>query len=164
VNPNPPAQTQNCPFYGIAFEVPAKKYTRINGFSWAERKRMREKSASWRDENPDNGGGWNGHLVVFVGDRWLIDPSIDQADSREFSVAIPPEILVIDLAGRDWTPQRDFAMKLGLRLDNGDEAKLIYRRIRNRNYLDTEAWNDEGLPLLALAIADRMRSPRIRSY
>jgi len=38
-------------------------------------------------------------------------------------------------------------------LDSGDSATLMYQSIDDRSYLESEAWKDEGLPLLAHAIA-----------
>jgi hypothetical protein len=142
-----------CPV-SFAFTVPGKSFARVAGFSRAERKRMEEKALTWRDERPAE-GGWNGHLIALVENRWILDPSIDQAHAPEFGVEIPPEILVIDVNGHQWKP-RGFEMRLGLRLDNGEEASVRYRSIKNRSYLDTEAWNDEGLPLLAAQIAKGM--------
>jgi hypothetical protein len=140
----------------LCFQVNAKKYARIAGFSKAERARMQRTARNWRDDIPD-GGGWNGHLLVLVENRWLLDPSIDQAESAEFQVPVPPKVLVIDLKGQEgFRPSGNFVMRLGFRLDNGDEGKLDYRRIRDRSYLDTEAWNDDGLPLLAGVIANQM--------
>lgn len=139
----------------FVFEVPAKKYARVSGFTTAERNQMRRKSQTWRDDIPP-GGGWNGHLIAVVEGRWIIDPSIDQAHAPEFGVEILPEILVVDISGQPWDPSDQFDVHIGLTLDNGEAAKLKYRSTKNQSYLDTEAWNDEGLPLLAYAIASDM--------
>jgi hypothetical protein len=44
-------------------------------------------------------------------------------------------------------------VKLGLMLDSGNQATLTYVSIPDESYRETEAWNDEGLPVLAAAIA-----------
>jgi hypothetical protein len=139
----------------FVFEVPEKKYARIAGFSHAERKRMAKESQTWKDDIPEN-GGWNGHLIALVENRWLIDPSIDQAHAPEFGVEIAPEMLVIDTEGHHWNARCQFDVHLGLTLDNGVIAKVKYRSVKNRGYLNSDAWNDEGLPLLADAIAEKM--------
>jgi hypothetical protein len=136
-----------------AFQVPARKYARISGFTAAERAEMKAKTAVWQDESLPAGGSWNGHLVVLVEDRWLIDAAIDQVDAPRFGVSVPAEVFVVDTAGKEWDPNDNFEIQLGLVLDNGDRAELMYRRISDRGYLETEAWKDEGLPLLARAIA-----------
>jgi hypothetical protein len=79
---------------------------------------------------------------------------------RGLSVSIPAEVFVVDTAGQDWNPKENFEVQLGLILDNGDHAALIYRRISDRSYLETEAWQDEGLPLLAHAIAIDMEGAK----
>lgn len=139
-----------------AFSVPARNYARISGFSAEEREAMKAKCASWKDVPPGEGGGWNGHLVVLVQDRWILDPSLDQADAPQFGVSIPPEVFFVDLAGRKWNPNEQFQLEMGLVLDNGDRATLTYRRIDDHAYLETEAWKDEGLPLLAHVIANQL--------
>ncbi len=143
----------------FVFQVPARKYARISGFTAAERAEMKAESATWRDEKPE-GTGWNGHLIVLVEDRWILDPSIDQANAPEFGVFVPSEVFVIDTRGQDWSPNENFDINLGLVLDNGDKATLLYRRIWDRGYLETDAWNDEGLQLLAHAIAIDMESEK----
>jgi hypothetical protein len=137
------------------FEVPARKYARVCGFAGEEREEMRAQAAAWRDL-PNVGTGWNGHLLVLAADRWLIDPAIDQMDNPDFGVHVPPQIFMVDLAGRAWTPDEQFEMDLGLTLDNGDTARLRYWSLEDREYLQTDAWNDEGLPLLARCIMDEM--------
>jgi hypothetical protein len=138
-----------------AFQVPARKYARVGGFSTEEQAEMRAKATGWKDVLPD-GPGWNGHLVALVEDRWLIDPALDQTDAPEFGVSVPTEAFVVDTAGYDWDPHKNFEIRLGLVLDNGDHAELMYRSIGDRSYRESEAWNDEGLPLLAVAIAAEM--------
>jgi hypothetical protein len=139
------------------FQVPARKYARIVGFSAEERAEMRAKSATWSDESPE-GSGWNGHLIVLVEGRWLLDPSLDQVAAPQFGVPVSSEIFVVDTVGQDWNPTDQFRIKLGLILDSGDKAELMYQSTDDRSYLDTEAWSDEGLPLLAQAIAVEMES------
>lgn len=138
----------------FVFAVHAKNYARVVGLSAKERKRARAKAAKWRHEIPD-GGGCDGHVIVVVEDRWIIDPSIDQAHSAEFGVEID-EILVVDTVGHEWNPHHPFELKLGLRLNNGDAVELLYRKIRKRDHLKSQAWNDEGLTFLARDIAAKM--------
>jgi len=137
----------------FALQVPARKYARISGWTEEQRAEMRKTAASYQDLPIK---GWNGHLLVLVENRWVIDPSIDQADAPEFGVSIPPEVFTFSTQGNKWNPFDQFEMQLGLTLDNGDQASLMYRRIENTEYLETEAWNDEGLPALAKAIAVQM--------
>jgi hypothetical protein len=137
------------------FHVPARKYMRVCGFNREEKKRMRAAAADWR---PSSERGWNAHLIVFVENRWLVDPSIDQAGCEELGVIVPEEVLVIDSIGHNVDLRVNFEMSLGLKLDNGDEAKLVYRRIGKYDYRKTLAWNDEGLPFLAKRIANEMRT------
>lgn len=135
------------------FQVPARGYGRICGVPEEERRELVARSPGYRDVIPEGPGGWNGHLVVLVENRWLLDPSIDQVEEPEFGVYVPPMVFTVDTIDNPWNPAEDFEIKLGLRLDNNDEATLLYRSIQDQGYLETEAWTDEGLPLLAHAIA-----------
>ena len=145
----------------FVFQVVSRKYARIVGFSGAELEEMKAKSASWEHVTPEGGPGWEGHLIVLVENRWLIDPSLDgQVDDSRFGVSVA-EMFVIDTFGQNWNPNEYFEMNLGLILDNGDHAKLFYRRIEDTSYRETDAWKDEGLGLLAHLIAiDMERSKR----
>jgi hypothetical protein len=147
--------------YGIAavaipvkycFVVRAQKYQRVGGLSDAERTKFLAKGHALLIE-PDAEGCWNGHLVVRVDNRWLIDASIDQMASEEFGVPVPCEIFTVDLSGHDWNPEKNFEINILLELDSGDQARLNYIGISDKSYLETDAWNDEGLLLLARAIA-----------
>jgi hypothetical protein len=138
------------------FEVPARKYARICGFTEVERDEMCAGVGNWVPTFPASAKGWNGHLVVLAADRWVIDAAIDQVDAPEFGVRVPPQIFVTDTAGQAWSAGEQFEIKLGLILDNGDAASLLYRSLDDQRYLQTEAWTDEGLPLLAAAIVERM--------
>ena len=143
-----------------SFEVPARKYARVGGFSEEERAEMRAHAAKWRDDPKDDGDYWNGHLIVLVEDRWLLDPSLDQIESEEFGVPGPNGIFFVDMAGQKLDPNDQFQIELGLRLATGDTATLTYRRIEDRTYLDTDAWRDEGLGLLACMIAEDMEKSK----
>ena len=144
-----------------SFEVPARKYARVGGFSVEEREEMRAHAATWRDDpGKDAGDYWNGHLIVLVEGRWLLDPSLDQVESEEFGVPGPNEIFVLDIEGQKFDPNAKFEIVLGLRLDSGDTATLTYRRIEDCTYLDTDAWRDEGLGLLACMIAENMETSK----
>jgi len=138
----------------FAFHVPSRKYARLAGFPAEEQAEMRANAASWEDLP---GSGWNGHLIVLVEDRWLLDAAIDQADCPRFGVSVPAEVFVVDTVGhKGWNPRKAFELNLGLILDNGDRAELVYRSIADTGYRETEAWTDEGLPLLARALARGM--------
>lgn len=135
----------------MVFAVPTRDYVRVSGLNPEEKADLRSKSISWRDEI-EGENAWDGHLIVLVEDRWLIDPSIDQVAAEEFGVAEPDEILVMDTAGQEWNPAW-FDVHATLILDSGEKAHLEYRSILDTSYLETPAWNDEGLPRLAEAIA-----------
>jgi hypothetical protein len=143
-----------------AFQVPSRKYARIGGFSEAERAEMRAKCSTWYDE-PSEDGSWNGHLIVLVEDRWLLDPSLDQVESPQFGVPAPCDIFVVDTVGQEWDPNEQFRINLGLILDNDDKATLTYRRIEDTSYRETGAWNDAGLGLLAHWIAIDMERGKL---
>lgn len=134
----------------LVFQVPVREYARLCGIPQDQQAELKAKSKNWIDLG---NGGWQGHLVVLAASRWVLDAALDQADAPEFGVPVPPEVYVFDTLGHDWNPQENFEMQLNLTLDNGDPATLYYRSLEDEGYRATEAWNDEGLPLLAHAIA-----------
>jgi hypothetical protein len=137
----------------FALQVPARKYARICGFPPDKLEEIKAKSESWINLAD---GGWQGHLVAVVEDRWILDPSIDQAQSLEFGVPINPMVMVMDAAGHEADLKKNLEIKIGLALDSGDEGTLNYRSIEDDGYLRTEAWSDEGLPILAGVIAAKI--------
>jgi hypothetical protein len=137
----------------FVFQVPSLKYARVCGFSPQEKAELRAKSARWVEEG---GNGWSGHLLVLVEDRWLLDPSIDQASSLEFGVYVEPEVFVVDTKGEMWTPDVPFELQLGITLTSGETGSIYYRAFDDQDFLETEAWNDEGLPALAKTIFSEM--------
>ena len=139
----------------FVFQVPAREYARLSGIPKDEQEEMKAKSKTWIDLSDD---GWQGHLLVLAADRWVLDPAFDQADAPQFGVHVPSEIFFFDALGQEWNPREKFEMQLDLVMDNGDNATLYYRRLADESYRDTDAWNDEGLPLLAQAIAAEMGS------
>ena len=48
-------------------------------------------------------GKWWGHLAVVVGDEWLLDPTIDQANKKEWPQAIHVAPLAVRLTKEFWT-------------------------------------------------------------
>lgn len=136
----------------FAFQVPARNYARISGFSEQERAEIKTRATSWRDELCPDGEGWNGHLIVLVEDRWVLDPSIDQVHCPDLGVTVPSMVLAFDSEGHVFDPNLGFRINVGLILDNGDHASMSYRSISDTSYLESGAWNDEGLGLLAEAI------------
>jgi hypothetical protein len=140
------------------FQVPVREYARLSGLSTEEYAEAKAKAKAWKDLTHPDGKGWDGHLIVLVERRWILDPAIDQADAPEFGVSVPPEVFFFDSSGQDWNPRENFHMELKLVLDNGDDAQLIYRSTSDRSYRTTEAWADEGLSLLAHLIATEMNA------
>jgi hypothetical protein len=143
------------------FEVPAKKYARISGWTEKEREEIQAEAATYQDETAE---GWNGHLLVVVEDTWVLDPSVDQMSAPQFGVIVPAETFYMDTKGKEFDPSSNFEIKLGLVLDSGDLATLTYHRIRDPSYLETDAWNDEGLPFLGRSIALAMAVERLGQW
>jgi hypothetical protein len=142
----------------FVFEVGAKKYAYVSGFRGAEKRRMRREAANW----PDRGGRpgestWTGHLIGVAAGRYLIDCSVDQAASIAHGVEVESTVLVMDLGdvGREFM---DFAgeVRLYAMLDSGDQARIVYQPFRDSTYAQSDAWNDEGLWILAYQVPEAM--------
>jgi hypothetical protein len=138
----------------MVFQVPARSYARVSGLTDEEKAEARAQAKSWRDDIPDD-QSWNGHLIVLVEDRWMVDPSVDQLGDKELGVEVPPDILVLDTKDHKFDPA-GFDMQIKLTMENGDKATLFYRTTGDSSYQQTGAWTDEGIPFLAQAILFRM--------
>jgi hypothetical protein len=52
----------------------------------------------------------------------------------------------------------DFAgeVRLYAMLDSGDQARIVYQPFRDSTYAQSDAWNDEGLWILAYQVPEAM--------
>lgn len=87
--------------------------------------------------------GWRGHLVASYKDA-LIDPSLDQADiALKGILGLRPEVYLFlfspDHAG----------LELEFSTPKQKHCKLTYIQTGDNSYQESEAWNDEALPLLS---------------
>lgn len=117
----------HCPALGFAY---------ISGFSAQERKRMARRNG--KPIQNRGVGGYNGHLIAAVAGQWLIDPTIDQAESIEHGLRIEPTILVMPLPG-DIKLKSMHATLKGT-VDSGHEIEIGYRSRRDRSFETAEAW------------------------
>ena len=142
----------------FVFEVAEKKFAYVSGFRRKDERRMRRKAAN----RQDRGGGlgestWAGHLIGVAAGRYLIDCSVDQAASEAHGVEVESAVLVMDLGdvGREFT---DFAgdVRLYAMLESGDQARIVYQPFKDSTYAQSDAWNDEGLWILAYQVLEAM--------
>jgi hypothetical protein len=54
-------------------------------------------------------GMWQGHLAVAVGDDWLLDPTLDQANKKEWPRSMRVGPLAVRLSDKFWA-ERGFVM------------------------------------------------------
>jgi hypothetical protein len=137
----------------------------VSGLSKKEKRRARKKSRGWIDAIPDEGEGWEGHLVALVGEAWWVDSSFDQSwrvwGSVWGSVPIGKEILALNIGGEDVNPEK-FMMNAVVGIDgmgNGRETRLkvmYISRPDNVQYLKSEAWRDPAIPMIAGRIVSLM--------
>ena len=88
--------------------------------------------------------GWAGHLVVRAGD-WLIDGSFDQALSAMGINLQEKEVICFPLQGAG----KRFKAVYEIDFDGEHKARATYMVTDNHSYTETDAWKDEGIPLLA---------------
>lgn len=141
--------------YATRFVVQAEaiQFAYISGIRGEEQEQMRAKSRNWTDIPVQV--GWEGHVVCIAEGDCLIDSSFDQISTPDKGLVIPPTILALDL-GRA-IELKSHEVELGLVNDEGLKLKVIYQPLDDDSYQDSEAWNDAGLPLLALEIIKKMR-------
>jgi hypothetical protein len=145
--------------FPVAFVVENSdlKSAYVSGLSREEKRRARKKSRGWTNAIPDDGDGWEGHLVALVGGVWWVDSSFDQ--SREVWGSLPNgrEILALDVGGRDLNPGK-FRMNAVVQIDEtGARLKVRYiSRPDNVRYLTSEAWRDPAIPVIAERIVALM--------
>ena len=98
--------------------------------------------------------GWEGHLVAITNDK-LIESAFDQA---VIALSLPlqrPEIMWFPLPK---TRGEAFHVEyFGHIDDTGEKIKIDYVTTGDHSYTSSEAWTDEGLPLLAEMILKRMQ-------
>lgn len=103
------------------------------------------------------GTGWEGHLVVFADDRYLLDPSFDAAETA-LALPVDHKVQIFDLGQK---PDLEYMhLEMVAISEEVGQIKIQYVSTRDESYQDTEAWNDEGLPLLATDILLKMRGSR----
>ncbi len=96
--------------------------------------------------------GWNGHLIVIAGNRWIIDPSFDQAVAA-LGILPPAEMLCLE---SDRIGDARIEAEAVAVMDSGEELKIRYIPLDDDSYCATEAWNDIGLPFLVSEIATKL--------
>lgn len=99
--------------------------------------------------------GWNGHLIVIADNRYILDPSFDQALA---ALGLKPEIGMLCVENNAAGVRMDELLDITLvmRMDDGAELSVRYIPLDDDSYLETEAWNDDGLPYLVSEIALRI--------
>lgn len=102
------------------------------------------------------GDGWQEHLVVVtVGERLFIDPTIDAALYQlGFPQSAGDPIFFLPCGGFG-----SLANHLTCKgtLEDGTGVEFVYVQTDDHTYLATEAWNDDTLTLIAGEIALRMQ-------
>jgi hypothetical protein len=142
----------------MAFQVPDLNYCYIAGFP-ERREELRSKAAEFIDLNGP-GPSWMGHLVV-VAANYLIDASVDQAQSPAHGVVIDPMALAIPLpkgqARQVRAGQTSIAAQLLLN-GTGHHAQLCYEPLDDLEWLTSDAWaHDPAAALVAAVIVEEMR-------
>jgi hypothetical protein len=105
--------------------------------------------------------GWRGHLVVVTqSPKFFLDPTIEAAldalglpqdpDGPIFTVPLPDEAEPVELH-----------LECHGVLDDGTKVEFEYFSTDDHSYQQTEAWNDESLPLIAAEILTRIKKEPI---
>lgn len=134
-----PARVQPVKFV-VEWKVKNLAYT--SGLTEAER----STALGQRQEYAD---GWNGHLIVIVENRWIIDPSFDQS-VMAMGIRPPSEMICLE---SDQIGDALIEVEASVVMDSGEELKIRYIPLNDETYRDTEAWNDNGLPFIVSEIA-----------
>jgi len=97
------------------------------------------------------GAGWRGHLILIAEGDILIDPTFEAASRALYGEDEddPAGYMVIALPE---TPGQFFDATICGKLDNGAEIEIRYIGTGDETWLESEAWNDEALPVFANAL------------
>jgi hypothetical protein len=129
-------------------EVPACRVAWVCGLSPKERAEAERTAAKFEYRKVPGGTGWDGHLVLIVEDRWLVDSSFDACSMPQMGFSVPPTVLTMDLSGAGCHP-RDAIVTATLTNDQGVACKVMYRPLDKDVWRNSEAWNDADLPAIA---------------
>ena len=136
----------------LAVECQELKYAYVSGFDEAEQEHIKRTAANWRNR----GQGWQGHLVLRVAHRWLIDPSIDQIESPEHGLTLGPSILVIPISPT-FQIQR-MHLEANAITDEGHKLRIQYFSMWDQAFRSTPAWEMD--PITNLIVAEIYRAVR----
>jgi hypothetical protein len=158
-------------FLGLAAEpIPVKlwvqceelQYGYISGFSKRERERVERRVK--KPIQHRGVGGYNGHVIVGVTapdeGRWLIDPSIDQIESRENGLTVAPTILVLPVADPKVAWKR-VGVQLTAVIDEGRRVEIGYRARSDYSFIKAEAW--EFCPAMQYVTVQLLNAMAVRS-
>jgi len=102
-------------------------------------------------------GGWDGHLVAIVSDRYIIDSAFDQADvgfGGVLGLVDAPECMLFPL---EREVQAGHHFKVDIEGAFGSvPARIQYASSDDETWRTSEAWTDPALHLIAAAILEQM--------
>jgi hypothetical protein len=105
--------------------------------------------------DPDQAGGWSGHLVVVVG-RWLLDLTLNQATRPEKALLLEPLIVELDRKGPSWT--RTGGLIASVRNEITGVVVRWYSTPQNWRYLGSTAASPDIRSAIVRPLVDAIRS------
>ena len=92
-------------------------------------------------------GGWDGHLVVALGRRWLVDPTLGQIRRRQKQIEVP-DGFAVEAPGFIAMRERT------LGIDGPEGLTLMYRHMADKTYLMAPDWQlvKAGDPLVRAVV------------
>lgn len=140
----------------LLLQCAARKFAYFSGFTPEERDRIAGGAGRVVERLPGNAPGYCGH-VIGVTATAILDSTLHQATSVENDFIVPVGPLIAPLGRRGG---REFLRRGGARLrmkhDDGTDFTIDYRVTKRTDYLESAAWNDEAIPLLAAGVCLRM--------
>jgi hypothetical protein len=149
VRPVPVSMVVQCSEKRVAF---------VAGFDKRVRKAMRAKATAWAKRAARTGSGWEGHLICIAGDRWLIDPTLDQASAPHLGFVIPPDdMLCFDVREQLQSVSIEhMATDLRIVTANGLDLHIQYFPLADRSFYETPAWELDHIGPAIRAITREM--------
>lgn len=130
--------------------IPSRNLLYCSGASAEDRQRLKLNNANV--ELPTvSGQGWQGHVVAHVEERWLVDPSFDQAFfSFEDAGNLPPSLETPQIHVLETGPLgKDFTLDGEGEMEDGSPVQIQYLSLDDQSFLQTPAWELDSLHQLA---------------
>jgi len=139
-------------------QAPSLQFAFVCGLRGEVLEAAKLQAANYTHREVAGGQGWDGHLVLAVEGRWLVDSTFDQCAAHR-DLDIPPTVLVVDCGSLH---PRDAAIRANFTTDKGIPFSVDYQPLDGEDdgWRNSEAWNQPELQWAGYSIAAAILAKR----